>query len=327
MSVKVSVLMPACNVEKFLPECMDSIVSQTLQDIEIICVDDGSRDSTGEILNRYAASCPKLRVIHKENTGYGHSMNVALDAACGEYIGILETDDFVDPDAFEKLYEAAAGCGADVVKANYYTYVSQPEPKSTYFEVLGDYDLYDTVFCPQDHQEVMKVRASIWSGLYRREFLIGNGIRFSETPGASFQDTGFAFKVWACAKRAMLLRDAYLHYRTDNSASSVKNMSKVFCICDEYDAIRAFLDERPEKDAAFSAIAAYNRYEQYRWNLDRLVPELKWRFLRRMKKDMLAEERAGHLDRSLFMDFQWDRLQAIMHRTLRYYIRLRKEQR
>ena len=95
---KVSIIMPACNVQSFLKECMDSVVSQTLEDIEIICVDDGSTDSTGEILDQYAQADSRVKVIHKVNTGYGNSMNVGLDAASGEYIGIIETDDFAELD-------------------------------------------------------------------------------------------------------------------------------------------------------------------------------------------------------------------------------------
>ena len=104
---KVSILMPACNVENFLRECMDSVVNQTLKDIEIICLDDGSKDSTGNILDEYAAKDSRIKVIHKPNSGSGHSRNVGLDHATGEYIGIIETDDFADPDMFEKLYITA----------------------------------------------------------------------------------------------------------------------------------------------------------------------------------------------------------------------------
>lgn len=75
---KSTILMPACNVEKFLKECMDSVVNQTLKDIEIICIDDGSRDSTGNILDEYAQKDNRIKVIHKANSGYGHSMNVGL---------------------------------------------------------------------------------------------------------------------------------------------------------------------------------------------------------------------------------------------------------
>ena len=169
---KVSILMPACNVEKFLKECMDSVVNQTLKDIEIICIDDGSRDSTGNILDEYAQKDNRIKVIHKANSGYGHSMNVGLQNATGEYIGIIETDDFADLNMFDELYKAAKENHADVVKSNYYSYVSQPEPQSTYYEVLKEYDLYDQVFRPVEHPEIFRVRPCIWSGIYRREWLL-----------------------------------------------------------------------------------------------------------------------------------------------------------
>lgn len=145
-------------VEKFLKECMDSVVNQTLKDIEIICIDDGSRDSTGNILDEYAQKDNRIKVIHKANSGYGHSMNVGLQNAAGEYIGIIETDDFADLNMFDELYKAAKENHADVVKSNYYSYVSQPEPQSTYYEVLKEYDLYDQVFRPVEHPEIFRVR-------------------------------------------------------------------------------------------------------------------------------------------------------------------------
>jgi len=312
---KVSIIMPACNVQSFLKECMDSVVSQTLEDIEIICVDDGSTDSTGEILDQYANEDQRVKVIHKVNTGYGNSMNVGLDAASGEYIGIVETDDFVDRDMFEKLYDTAKNYDADVVKSNYYTYVSNPKPQSTFFEVLEPFQNYDAVFCPLDVQDVFRVRPCIWTGLYRRAMLEENKVRFNETPGASYQDTAFAFKVWTSAERAVLVKDAYLHYRTDNANSSVKSAAKIFCLCDEYREMERFLDRFPEKKAKLETLKNYLKYESYRWNYERLSLEYKYCFLLKMKEELLAAREQGKLDRSLFQDFQWAKLTKILDDT------------
>lgn len=158
---KVSILMPACNVEKFLKECMDSVVNQTLKDIEIICIDDGSRDSTGNILDEYAQKDNRIKVIHKANSGYGHSMNVGLQNATGDILALLKRMIFADLNMFDELYKAAKENHADVVKSNYYSYVSQPEPQSTYYEVLKEYDLYDQVFRPVEHPEIFRVRPHV----------------------------------------------------------------------------------------------------------------------------------------------------------------------
>ena len=96
--IKVSVLVPIYNVEKYLDKCLQSLCNQTLQEMEIICINDGSTDSSRQIIERYAKIDKRIVVIDKKNTGYGNSMNVGLDRASGEYIGIVESDDFIEPD-------------------------------------------------------------------------------------------------------------------------------------------------------------------------------------------------------------------------------------
>ena len=114
--IKVSILVPICNVEKYLRQCLDSLVSQTLAEIEIICIDDGSTDSSPEIIQEYAENDARIKVITKPNSGYGDSMNQGLKKARGEYIGIVESDDYIETDAFEKLYALAKEFDADVAR-------------------------------------------------------------------------------------------------------------------------------------------------------------------------------------------------------------------
>ena len=121
---KISVLIPIYNVEKYLRECLESLVNQTFQDIEFICINDGSTDSSLKILEEYAQKDSRIKIINKENSGYGASMNMGLDAASGEYIGIVESDDFVSSNMFEDLYNLAEKNNADIVKSDYYTYLT-----------------------------------------------------------------------------------------------------------------------------------------------------------------------------------------------------------
>ena len=118
--VKVSVLVPIYNVEEFLPECLDSLVNQTLKEIEIICINDGSKDNSLDIIKKYATEDKRIVIIDKKNSGYGDSMNRGLKKATGEYVGIVESDDFIDLDAFEKLYKIAKHENVEVVKSNFY---------------------------------------------------------------------------------------------------------------------------------------------------------------------------------------------------------------
>lgn len=93
---KVSVIMPVYNVGEYLEECLKSVINQTLKEIEIICVNDGSTDGSLQILNKFVELDKRIRIINKENTGYGHSVNCGIDEAQGEYIGVVETDDYID---------------------------------------------------------------------------------------------------------------------------------------------------------------------------------------------------------------------------------------
>ena len=104
---KVSIVVPIYNVEKYLRQCLNSIINQTLKDIEIICVNDGSTDLSTQIINEFAEKDNRIKIINKENSGYGASMNRGFDSATGEYLGIVESDDYADPCMFEKLYGIA----------------------------------------------------------------------------------------------------------------------------------------------------------------------------------------------------------------------------
>ena len=117
---KVSVLVPVYNVEKYVGMCLDSLLCQTLKDMEIICIDDGSTDNSSAILAEYAKRDSRIIIITKENTGYGASMNLGLSRAKGEYIGIVESDDYALPEMFEQLYIKAQENELEVVKTNYY---------------------------------------------------------------------------------------------------------------------------------------------------------------------------------------------------------------
>ena len=115
---KVSVVVPVYNVEKYLRECLDSLLAQKLKDIEIIVVNDGSTDSSADIAAEYAARDSRVRLISKENEGYGKTMNRGFSEARGEYVGIVESDDFADPRMFKDMYKFAKKHDLDLVKAN-----------------------------------------------------------------------------------------------------------------------------------------------------------------------------------------------------------------
>lgn len=169
---KVSVLVPIYNVENFLPQCLDSLINQTLPDIEIICINDGSTDNSKRIIESYAKKDDRIVTINKKNSGYGDSMNRGLQKATGEYIGIVESDDYIELNAFERLYQLAKEFNADIIRSNYYHYKGGKNTKFSYIEPTDTLRVID----PISRTWIFYQAPAIWSAIYKREFLEENKI-------------------------------------------------------------------------------------------------------------------------------------------------------
>ena len=208
--VKVSIVIPVCNVEPFLRECLDSAINQTLRDIEIICVNDGSTDGCLAILKEYAEQDERVKVIDKDNAGYGHTMNIGMDMARGKYIGIIESDDYVKLEMYEELYEIAERENVDFIKGDFYRFYGSGEKLQCEYNKIAKEDKnYNVVIKPSEVQECFKFIMNTWSGIYSTEFIRKNVIRHNETPGASFQDNGFWFLAKIAAERTWYTDKAY----------------------------------------------------------------------------------------------------------------------
>ena len=166
----VSIIMPIYNAADFLHESLGGLLKQTLTDIEIICVNDGSTDNSLDIIKEYAYNDSRIKIINKSNSGYGNTMNLGLKMATGEYIGILEPDDFADTEMFEKLYLTAKKFNVDVVKANYFEY-SQKNNSNTFYEVLYGHE-YNKIVSADENEFIVFLRPCIWTAIYRRQFLM-----------------------------------------------------------------------------------------------------------------------------------------------------------
>lgn len=219
---KITVLLPSLNVVAYIRECIESVINQTLTDIEILCIDAGSTDGTCEIIQEYAAKDSRIRFVPSEKKSYGYQINLGIDMARGEYLGIVETDDCVEHDMYEVLYRTAVEHDLDYAKAGFYTLVT-PYPGEQYLleNYLGD---TERIFSAQYFMEQkLSPDVYIWNGIYKISFLKEFHIRLNETPGAAFQDCGFRYMIDMNLRRGMILNKLFYHYRRDNAVASTYN--------------------------------------------------------------------------------------------------------
>ena len=177
---KISIIVPIYNAEKYLEQCLQSIKNQTLKDIEVICVDDGSTDSSPQIMDRFQNEDQRFKVIHKSNGGNGHSMNTGLAAATGEYIGCVEADDYIENNMFEKLYMYTNNGTVDIVKSNFWNCYENEDGsiKKVVNEERSNMPEIATPFTIKEYPQILWGHPSIWSGIYKRSLIEDNGIKF-----------------------------------------------------------------------------------------------------------------------------------------------------
>lgn len=218
----VSVVLTVYNGEKYLPECLDSIMSQTLRDIEIICVDDASTDETPQILENYR---DRMTVItNAENCMAGESRNRGFQKATGEYVIFLDADDIFEPDMLQKAYYKAKSCEADVCifKEDLFSDSIENRANYAYVEPLMKKLGERSFFSPQELSDVL---FSLWNGwawdkLFRREFIMETGLKFQKLKSSN--DGFFVHAALASAARISLLNEILVHHRTGNG-NSVSN--------------------------------------------------------------------------------------------------------
>ena len=310
---KVSIIIPTYNVEMYLVECMESVIHQTLKDIQIICINDGSTDGSLEILKSYAQKDDRIVLVDKENGGYGIAMNIGLEKATGEYIGIVEPDDFVKLDMYESLYQIAKDNDLDFVKADFYRFkrTDEDDMNMVYNRLSKNPEDYNKVFNPSEDTEAIRYIMNTWSGIYKKEFIEKHHIRHNETPGASFQDNGFWFQTFIFATRAMIVDKPYYMNRRDNPNSSVHNREKVYCMNIEYDHIRDIPMEHPELWERFKGMYWYKKYNNYIGTIRRIGMEYRREFVERFSAEFKRGLEKKELDPSVFSVAAWKKIQVV----------------
>jgi glycosyltransferase involved in cell wall biosynthesis len=318
MLPSVSIVVPVYNVEKYLRQCLDSIINQSLTNIEIICVNDGSTDNSLTILQEYADKDSRIRIIDKPNSGYGHSMNIGIQQCLGEYIGIVESDDFTKSEMFETLYKTAIENDLDVARCNFFTF----KQKDSSIKKINSCTIeINTLINPQDDLFPFLQWPSVWANIYKRSFIQQNNLKFLETPGASYQDTSFSFKVYACAQKMMLVPEPLIYYRI-HAESSIKSKDKVFCICDEFNEIISFC-KKNQLYEKLKYLIYYFQYKSYKWNYNRLEMPYRYSFLLYWSKEMRKNSDVYSRKNSFFVFKDIKKISVIKFIPLLYKYRKR----
>ena len=307
---KVSIVTPIYNSEEYLEECLYSVISQTLRDIEIILIDDGSTDSSPEICDKYAAIDKRIKVVHKENAGMGVSYNLGMDMAQGEYIGFVESDDYIDENMFEALYSIAQKYKPDIVKSQWFDFYEKIDSvkKSQQFANFNSYQVIN----PQDYSWILRQQCTVWSAIYKTSYIREKNVRYLESPGASYQDVGFTFKAFTSADSMVITPDAYYYYRRDNENSSINSKEKAEVIFWEYEEVDRFFDEHPEIKSWANYDKLAQQYFHYQWNYNRIAPQFRPAFLKHFAKDFKKYMDNGELDPQFTSSVNMNFLELIM---------------
>jgi glycosyltransferase involved in cell wall biosynthesis len=308
---KVSVVIPVYNAERYLREALESVLAQTLGDIEVICVDDGSTDGSPQILAGFAARDPRVRVLTKPNAGYGAAMNDGIDAARGEYIGVVEADDYIDKTMYERLYTEAVAHDADVCKCDLYATTGSGDDRiAKWLEIAPGSCFYGKVFDGTKGETLYYVVMMTWEGIYRRSFLEENHIRHNETPGASFQDNGFWFVVNALARRYYLINEAHYYYRLDNGGSSIRSAASAMRLPREYHLIRKELERRGLWERLKKTYSDFY-FDNLITRLGHIEPDDRTEYQRLIAREWRSLKREDAIDPGLFAPFLLEELEEL----------------
>ena len=257
-SPKVSIIMPSLNVARYILPCIESVLTQTLTDIEIICIDAGSTDGTAEIIKGYAAADHRIRYLKSTRKSYGYQVNMGIALASGDYVGIVETDDYVVADMFQTLYETALEHHVDIAKSDSLLFFENSHKKrfsEKCFYFWQNPLLYNRVLNPAKHLLLHSIDTNIWSGIYRRDFLLTNNIRLNESPGAAYQDIGF-LQQSLCAANSVIYLDKILYcYRRTRPGSSSCDSRRLQFVYQEYDYLfGGSILNKPSYETHYTAI-------------------------------------------------------------------------
>ena len=224
---KISIVVPVYNADLYLEECLKSLVNQTLQDIEIICVNDNSKDKSLKILNKYAKNDERIKILNFEKTyGQSRARNVALECVSGKYVGFVDADDFVDLDMFEKMYKKAQNADMVMCQAKVFDDKVKNYKDDSYFALDCFNDSFaEKPFVHEDTKDfISEINVSVWNKIYRTDFLKKCGVKFQE--GFIYEDLPYFYELYTQAKKVIFVKEFLYTYRVNTQNSTMMKTDK-----------------------------------------------------------------------------------------------------
>lgn len=248
---KISIIVPVYQVEKYIRQCIDSILAQTFTDFELILVDDGSKDNSGKICDEYAEKDKRIRVIHKENDGLSDARNKGLDNASGNYFMFVDSDDYIAPNMAECLYKKISEAKADIAACNY-RYVFEDGKKDFSTENKAEVINANEIFYNRKNERNYGFWTIACNKLYKREKFKSLRFRF----GKYHEDEFWANDIYQMDIKAVTISESLYYYRQrGNSIMGNKNIRKCFDIIEAFEErINVYLNEEKYSDQAYKVL-------------------------------------------------------------------------
>ena len=240
---EVSIIVPVYQVENYIRQCIDSILVQTFTDFELILVDDGSKDKSGQICDEYAVLDQRVKVIHKENGGLSDARNCGMDQAVGNYFMFVDSDDYIAPTMLEYLYKALMNKEADIAVCNFLHFFEEDRKRDFSTNIQSEVLSGAEIFYSRKNERVYGIWTVAWNKLYKRETLGNVRFRF----GKYHEDEFWANDIYQMDIKVVTIPECLYYYRQrDNSIMGRKNIKRDFDILEALQERIAvyFMDER-----------------------------------------------------------------------------------
>ena len=285
---KVSVIIPVYNVEKYLEKCIESVINQTLKDIEIICVNDGSTDSSRKILEKYKNRDSRIKIVDKENGGLSSARNAGMKVAVGEFYSFIDSDDWVEHTMLEKMYNNITTMNSDIAicAVHQFDETNQKIDDSNPYYTLGFFDeTFDNkAFSYKDVKPfLMDVCVMAWNKLYRKKFVDDCNARYPD--GLIFEDGPFFFSIFFKTQRVSIVRDFLYYYRINRKNSIIQKAGKKFLnVIDVIEIMFSKIKDLPDfEDIKYTFFM--KKVEDVLYRYENLSPKYRIAFVKKLKKE------------------------------------------